>query len=112
LKQPRDRQPKATRGARSQPDQAGRISAVYVIKIGDRHKIGLSVNPEQRVAGMQLPERPQFVLIFRCKGAADLEQALHRKYAEFRLHGEWFKLERPQLIEIARVCEAWKKEVE
>lgn len=112
MKQRRDRQPRATDSRRSQIERFGRVSAVYVIKCGDRYKIGVSLNPEQRIAGMQLPDKPEVVLIFRTKKAGELEEALHRKYAEHRLHGEWFKLEKPQLVEIAKVCEAWKKEVD
>lgn len=110
----RDRQSLAMATARLQaatPKRPERLGAIYVIKVGDRHKIGLSLNPEQRIAGMQLPERPQVVLIYRTKKARGLEQALHRKYAAHRLHGEWFKLDKPQLVEIAKVCEAWKRQV-
>ncbi len=107
----RDRQLTATVLARSQK-RPERLAAVYVIRVGARHKIGVSLNPEQRIARMQLPSRPEVVLIYRCKKARELEQALHRKYAEQREHGEWFRLEKPQLVEIAKVCEAWKKQVD
>jgi hypothetical protein len=111
-KQRRDRQSASTGGARSQADRAGRLSSIYVIRIGDRYKIGLSVNPVQRIGQMMLPAKPDVVLIFRCKKASELEATLHRKYAAKREHGEWFLLEKPQIAEIHRVCEEWKKQVE
>lgn len=104
----------ATATARLQalaPKTTDRQAAVYVIKIDTLYKIGLSLTPEQRIKAMQLPCRPEVVLIFRTPKASELEQTLHRKYHEQRKHGEWFELDKPQIAEILKVCEAWKKQV-
>jgi hypothetical protein len=111
----RDRQWVSTAIARLQaatPERPERMGAIYVIRIGDRYKIGLSLNPEQRIASMQLPAKPDVVLIFRTSKAAELERTLHTKYAAHREHGEWFLLQKPQIAEIHKVCEAWRKQVE
>jgi hypothetical protein len=96
---------------RMTPKRPERIGAIYVIKIGDLYKIGNSLTPEQRIANMQLPGKPDVVLIFRCRKWVQLEGTLHKKYAAHREHGEWFRLTKPQIAEIHKVCEAWKKEV-
>lgn len=114
LKRLRDSQWMSTATARLQamaPIRPERVGAIYVIKIGNRYKIGLSLNPENRIASMQLPQKPEVVLIFRTPKASELEKTLHRKYQAQRCIGEWFELEKPQIAEILKVCEAWKQQV-
>ena len=111
-KQRRDSQLAAIEWLRSQtPKYPERIGGVYVIRVGDRVKIGRSVNPEQRIAAMQLPQRPEVVLIVQCKGWRALESSLHKHFADHRKHGEWFDLSEPQLTEAIKICREWEKAV-
>ena len=69
---------------------------VYLIKCGDKYKIGKSrdFNRRTREFRQQLPERPEVIHKIRCspEEATRLERRLHREYSHKRGHGEWFSL--------------------
>jgi hypothetical protein len=62
---------------------------VYFARMGDRVKIGHSINPEARVKGMSLGDQAQ--VIYTCSGGPFLEKELHRLFAARRISGEWFQ---------------------
>ncbi len=66
------------------------------------HKIGWSKRPKIREATLQSQE-PEVSFIAIGKGTRALEIALHVKYAEFRLRGEWFDLIPPHVQEIVEM---------
>jgi excisionase family DNA binding protein len=54
-------------------------------------KIGRSKNPEKRVAYFQAHSPVPLSLLFFMEGDAKLESKLHRRFSEFRRHGDWFE---------------------
>jgi len=77
-------------------------SRVYLIKCGDRVKIGRSGNPRKRLeeirrgAGCLMdatlnPAESQ--LIYEMPGHAKEEAALHQRFKAYRTAGEWFRIE-------------------
>lgn len=108
----RDRQSLAVAVARLQertPYRAPRPVAVYVIKLGTIYKIGLSMNPQQRIKAMMLPEQPEFVRLYWLDRAREFERAIHKKYAKWREYGEWFQIPVEVIPEIDAYAEDWKK---
>lgn len=73
----------------------------YVYVLADGHgnfKIGRSVDWEQRIKAfgpMTLP-----VVVMRSNDHHFLEKYLHAKYAKKRFHGEWFTLNREDILEM------------
>ncbi|WTK18303.1 GIY-YIG nuclease family protein (plasmid) [Streptomyces sp. NBC_01525] len=55
-------------------------------------KIGRSKDPEKRLAGFQTGCPLPLSVLATHPGSHELETALHRHFAEHRLHGEWFDL--------------------
>jgi len=76
------------------------------------YKIGISENPETRVVAIQTgcPLRVKIHVDVENDQAAELEQALHKHFADRRLEGEWFYLTREQVAYIGRVAPGWTKE--
>lgn len=116
LKPLRDRQWLSSVVARLQA--AGRMlparkRAVYVVQYGETYKIGLSVNPMQRIKAFMLPEVVATIRVYWVPKAADFERALHKKYSAHREYGEWFRLPETALNEMDAYAELWKqREVE
>lgn len=86
-----------------------REGGVYIIRIDSLSKIGCSVEPERRVKQMQLPKKPEVLLIVMCPKWRQLEEALHRRFATQRRHGEWFALDDDALQDAQRIALAWSR---
>lgn len=69
-----------------------RSQAVYIIRLNGLYKIGRSVDPRGRIAGLQLPGEPDIICIGWTEDAVALEALLHEYFSEQRRHGEWFFL--------------------
>lgn len=54
-------------------------------------KVGFSVEPEARVGELQTGNPRPLKLIGKIKGTLDDERALHAKYIDLNLIGEWFR---------------------
>lgn len=77
-------------------------SQVYFATDGNgRVKIGLSVDPEGRLRGLQTGSGARITLIGSFKGSFSVEKALHERFASRRLVGEWFRSDPGFLDEIA-----------
>lgn len=63
---------------------------VYVVGFGPYVKIGITTNVDIRLAGLQTPEPVKLYALL--EGWAKEEKALHQRFAEYRLQGEWFLL--------------------
>lgn len=87
----RDRQPWSTLPSHWQR-AISPVSYVYVIRIGELYKIGVSVHPYARIKSMQLPETAEVCRIYLSRSAYVLERQLHGMFADCREHGEWFRL--------------------
>jgi len=70
---------------------------IYVLKarLGSYHKIGRTNNPKSRFAmlGIQLPFDVDIVHIAPVDDMYDAEISLHERFADNRVHGEWFELD-------------------
>lgn len=75
---------------------------IYII-LNNRNgmiKIGRSLCPLNRESTLQ-SEDPDVSLLHHFVATEDHERYLHQRYAEWRVRGEWFKLTRAQIEEIA-----------
>ena len=74
------------------PDAGG----VYFVLSGDQHvKIGHTRNARVRLTELQIATHTPLRLVALLPGGAAREAALHRRFARFRVHGEWFRFEGP-----------------
>lgn len=81
---------------------------VYVIKDASAsgyYKIGRTNNPSRRIGRFEviLPFTIHIMVIFQCTDAPLLEKALHLKYANKRVSGEWFKLSGFDVLELVEM---------
>ncbi len=65
---------------------------VYVMRIGKRGavKVGYAKNPTMRLKTLQTGTPGEYRLLLVVPGEKDLEAALHRRFAQHRVQGEWF----------------------
>lgn len=80
---------------------------VYFIQAvsGGPIKIGMSQNPERRLADLQVGSPVMLRIIGAAAGGQSREAALHRRLAKYRLHGEWFADAPEVLAAIAEVLQ-------
>lgn len=65
-------------------------SKVYFLRMGNRIKIGVSVDPPRRVRDLSLPAS---ALMFAVDGGYELEHWMHHQLEEHRIDGsEWFEM--------------------
>lgn len=76
---------------RSRP-RASRPMQVYVIRAGDRVKIGASRNPPKRLASLQTASSERLELLFVMDGDTGTERDLHDRFERYRIGGEWFRI--------------------
>lgn len=71
--------------------EGGVAMAVYFIRNSAGHiKIGYSDDPNKRKAGFQTGNSLPLKILACMPGNRDDEQALHERFAECRMSGEWF----------------------
>lgn len=72
------------------------MSYVYFIaaKATNSVKIGFTaLNPDRRLRAMQTGNADELTLLGWYDGTIDDEQRWHSRFAEYRIRGEWFRLD-------------------
>jgi len=79
--------------AREDRERLASASNVYFIECAPGPiKIGFSVDPVgQRIDQLQPGNPWPLRLLFMQPGHLELEQALHERFKDYRMHGEWFR---------------------
>lgn len=67
---------------------------VYLLRMGEFHKIGKSNDPGRRLyeVGLRLPEKHDVVHVIETDDPSGIEAYWHRRFAAQRSNGEWFRL--------------------
>lgn len=97
------REEKARRKLEKEAPKPIRLTFVYLV-LDERTglvKIGRAKDPSARERTLQ-SENPRVVMLFSSPASAELERELHQDYAQFRVRGEWFRLSRDQIENIAK----------
>lgn len=68
---------------------------VYVLKAGNRYKVGRARNPKARLKTIQAmsPVGVELVASVRAIDAPALEARVHSSFSACRTHGEWFEMD-------------------
>ena len=65
-------------------------SFVYFARAGNKVKIGVSKNPQQRLGSIKTGSSNKVRIYYVTPGDMALERDLHRLFAADRVNGEWF----------------------
>lgn len=79
---------------------------LYIIKCQEYFKIGVANDVESRLAQLSTgnPFPLEVQVIYEFENAESIEKALHQRYKENRVRGEWFRLGYEDLKNIHSVC--------
>jgi DNA-binding transcriptional regulator YdaS (Cro superfamily) len=74
---------------------------VYFIRAGrtDRIKIGYAVKPEHRLRELQIGSADRLTFLRVVEGEREAERAMHARFADQRLEGEWFTFD-PDMLTV------------
>lgn len=64
---------------------------IYFVRAGNFIKIGRAINPEHRLADLQMTSPKRLVLLIAVAGNPRDETTLHRRFRDLRVQGEWFR---------------------
>lgn len=80
---------------------------VYVVRVCDAYKIGVSVLPEQRVSLIRTDnfEPMEIIGFWQFKDPYGVEQAIHEFLESYRIRGEWFRLDESMYYDILEVLD-------
>lgn len=76
---------------------------VYLVKMRENYKIGISKNPEKRFGEFTLlPEKLETIFIHKVANAKLVESDLHEIFNNKRVRGEWFNLTKEDIEFVKR----------
>jgi hypothetical protein len=87
------------RHPKKKPDQHAFVYFCQPVD-GGPIKIGLAVDPRNRLSGLQIGSPVRLRMLAIAEGGAEYEAELHKRFAEWRLHGEWFDEAAPGLADV------------
>lgn len=64
---------------------------IYFLESGDTIKIGYSIDVQNRINGLKSGSSKKVTLLGVMDGDVKHEKILHTAFAQYRVHGEWFK---------------------
>ena len=70
---------------------------------GPRVKIGFSGDVNQRLKDMQIGSPVKLELILSFRAPSSVEAKLHKAFAKYHIHGEWFELSEPIVLMIGQI---------
>lgn len=74
---------------------------VYLIKHGDKYKIGRTINLKNRLKNHKNSNLDiEFIHSIKTDNCIKLENELHKKYAKNRIDGEWYSLNEDDILYI------------
>lgn len=81
------------------PEDPETFPNIYIIRGGPYYKIGIAQDLKARLAafGTHCPHKCSVVFSLRSAIARGIEGDIHDDLAQYRVHGEWFKLTKCQL---------------
>ena len=84
----------------SEATELGRYGHVYLLRAGDFYKIGQSSDLEKRVKSINvaLPDKASFEHAISTDDPPGIEAYWHRRFADRRANGEWFKLSKADVL--------------
>ena len=77
---------------------------ILVNKANNKYKIGESINPEGRKITLR-SEEPEIELLFFCHSSIVSEKELHAIFENKRHIGEWFNLDKKDIIRIKKMMQ-------
>lgn len=79
---------------------------LYIIKCQEFHKIGIANDVDTRLSQLSTgnPYPLDVVSIYGFANAETVERALHQRYSDVRVRGEWFGLDDHDISNIEHVC--------
>jgi hypothetical protein len=82
--------------------QLGEESYIYIVRAGDDGpvKIGWTANPKARLSYLAVDNPAPLRLLALTSGSMKEEKELHRRFAEHRIRGEWYRPEK-ELLDFA-----------
>ncbi len=83
----------------NRPSRKRDRKVVYLVKAGKYAKIGKTTlnSLDERISALQTGNPQKLKLLAVIEGYSEVEEALHAKYSEFKVRGEWFLFQRSML---------------
>lgn len=76
------------------------LTITYILKIGDRYKVGKTTNYNQRLTEYKQYHKTDIIPIMTQIG--DIETFILQKFKAKQIEGEWFDLDMKDLVELRR----------
>lgn len=84
---------------------------VYLLQSGGRFKIGITSHIQRRLKQLRSQQPPfpiELVHFVLCPDPRLAERALHERFSEARVHGEWFDLSDEKVRNVIRSMHEWR----